>query len=58
MGLDARTMGSHPEPKADAQLLSHLDVPLSFCIASVDTMEKKIGIFAVLGCKLVSVNNI
>ena len=22
-GLDPRTLGSHPEPKADAQLLSH-----------------------------------
>ena len=27
MGLDPRTPGSHPEPKADAQLLSHPGVP-------------------------------
>ena len=27
VGLDPRTPGSHPEPKADAQLLSHPGVP-------------------------------
>ena len=27
VGLDLRTAGSHPEPKADAQPLSHPDVP-------------------------------
>ena len=27
VGLDSRTPGSHPEPKADAQLLSHPSVP-------------------------------
>ena len=27
MGLDSRTLGSHPELKADAQPLSHPDVP-------------------------------
>ena len=26
-GLDPRTPGSHPEPKADAQLLSHSGIP-------------------------------
>ena len=26
-GLDPRTLGSHPEPKADAQPLSHPDDP-------------------------------
>ena len=25
--LDSRTLGSHPEPKADAQLLSHPGIP-------------------------------
>ena len=28
MGLDPRTPGSQPEPKADAQPLSHPGVPL------------------------------
>ena len=28
MGLDPRTPGSHPEPKADAQPLSHPGIPL------------------------------
>ena len=28
-GLDPRTPGSRPEPKADAQLLSHPDAPRS-----------------------------
>ena len=27
MGLHPRTPGSGPEPKADAQLLSHSDIP-------------------------------
>ena len=27
VGLSPRTPGSHPEPKADAQLLSHPGVP-------------------------------
>ena len=27
VGLDRRTLGSHPEPKADAQLLSHPGAP-------------------------------
>ena len=27
VGLDPRTLGSHPEPKADAQPLSHSGVP-------------------------------
>ena len=27
VGLDPRTPGSRPEPKADAQPLSHTDVP-------------------------------
>ena len=26
-GLDPRTLGSHPEPKADTQPLSHLGAP-------------------------------
>ena len=26
-GLDPRTLGSHPEPKADAQPLSHPGIP-------------------------------
>ena len=29
MGLDPGTPGSHPEPKADAQGLSHPGVPIS-----------------------------
>ena len=29
-GLHPRTPGSHPEPKADAQLLSHPGVPKDF----------------------------
>ena len=28
VGLYPRTLGSHPEPKADAQLLSHPGVPI------------------------------
>ena len=32
VGLDPRTAGSHPEPKADAQPLSHPDVPKSTVI--------------------------
>ena len=27
-GLDPRSPGSHPEPKAGAQLLSHLGIPM------------------------------
>ena len=27
-GLDPRTTGSHPEPKAGAQLLSHPGIPI------------------------------
>ena len=35
MGLDPRTTGSRPEPKADAQLLSHPGVPsLGFILPS------------------------
>ena len=30
VGLDLATPGSHPELKADAQPLSHPDVPISF----------------------------
>ena len=30
--LDPRTLGSHPEPKADAQLLSHPAVPQLYFI--------------------------
>ena len=29
VGLDLRTLGSHPEPETDAQPLSHPGVPLS-----------------------------
>ena len=29
VGLDPRTLGSRPEPKADAQPLGHPDVPLA-----------------------------
>ena len=29
VGLNPRTLGSCPEPKADAQLLSHPDIPAS-----------------------------
>ena len=29
MGLDPRTLGSHPEPKADSQPLSHPGAPVS-----------------------------
>ena len=29
-GLDPGTPGSHPEPKADIQLLNHPGVPLDF----------------------------
>ena len=31
VGLDPRTLGSHPEPKADAQPLSHPGAPGSSC---------------------------
>ena len=32
-GLDPRTPGSHPEPKTDAQLLSHPGAPpMSYCL--------------------------
>ena len=31
-GLDPRSPGSRPEPKADAQLLSHAGVPLSWIL--------------------------
>ena len=30
VGLDSRTLGSRPEPKADAQPLSHLGAPEIF----------------------------
>ena len=30
MGLDPGTPGSHPEPKADAQSLSHPGVPIVY----------------------------
>ena len=33
VGLDPRTMGSRPEPKADAQPLSHPGVPRSWFMA-------------------------
>ena len=36
MGPDPGTPGSHPEPKADAQLLSHPGVPLSTSLKSQD----------------------
>ena len=39
VGLDPRTVGSRPEPKADAQLLSHPGVP-------------EINILTTLDCKL------
>ena len=29
-GLDPRTLGSRPEPKADAQMLSHPGIPMTF----------------------------
>ena len=32
MGLDLRTLGSRPEPKADAQPLSHPGVPFGFLL--------------------------
>ena len=31
VGLDPETLGSRPEPKADAQLLSHPGVPECVC---------------------------
>ena len=30
VGLDPRAPGSHPEPKADAQTLSHPGIPLHY----------------------------
>ena len=47
MGLNPRTVGSHPEPKADAQSLSHPGVPwldllqerLIICLAKVNLLE-------------------
>ena len=35
MGLNLRTPGSHPEPKADAQLLSHPGAPESFLLIGI-----------------------
>ena len=35
-GLDSRTPGSHPEPKADAQPLSHPGVPPVGDFISID----------------------
>ena len=32
IGLDPRTLGSRPEPKADAQPLSHPGAPLTFFV--------------------------
>ena len=33
-GLDPRIPGSHPEPKADGQLLSHPGIPLTKLLIS------------------------
>ena len=40
VGLDPRTLGSHPEPKADAQLLSH---QVSLVINSLEEYGSKAG---------------
>ena len=39
MGLNPRIMRSHPEPKADAQPLSHPDVTFFFHLASLCKVE-------------------
>ena len=36
--LDPRTLGSYPEPKADAQLLSHPGVPKGPCFFLLSVM--------------------
>ena len=43
-GLDARTLGSHPEPKADAQPLSHPGVPRTY---SLNPRYQKMRIFQI-----------
>ena len=37
VGLDSRTLGSHPEPKADAQPLSCSGIPTGQSILSVES---------------------
>ena len=39
VGLDPGTPGSCPEPKADAQLLSHPSVPIKTCIIEMCRLE-------------------
>ena len=36
VGLDPRTLGSNPEPKGDAQPLSHSGIPGSPCLTPSD----------------------
>ena len=39
MGLDPRTPGSRPEPKADTQPLSHPGIPVKFILKQLDFIE-------------------
>ena len=39
VGLNPRTLRSCPEPKADDQPLSHLDVPSSFLSISFEVLQ-------------------
>ena len=41
VGLDPRTPGSRPEPKADAQPLSHPSAPLVDFSTETDDQEKR-----------------
>ena len=43
MGFDPRTLGSHPEPKADAQPLSHSGIPIPGTL-EVPLMKGRVGL--------------
>ena len=42
-GLDPRTPGSHPEPKADAQPLSHPGVPRTAILEVLPQPARSVG---------------
>ena len=49
-GLDPRTLGSYPKPKADAQLLSHSGIPVGIFFFPVGIfLNIKIGFQGCLG---------
>ena len=46
VGLDPRTLGSHPEPKADVQLLNHPGIPqLQILITSTKYIHSNIQMY-------------